>query len=125
MRQNEGTMTLQECYEKMGGDYADVLARLVNEERIGKYVLKFLEDPTYQMLCEAKNAGDDEAVFLNIHTLKGVSQNLGFGKLYEASYEMTEAVRGGIPLRDERLFEAVSGAYSETVAIIKEFADTV
>ena len=118
-------MTLQECYEKMGSDYAEVLVRLVNEERIRKYVLKFLEDPTYQMLCEAKYAGDDEAVFLNIHTLKGVSQNLGFGKLYETSYKMTEAVRGGIPLRDERLFEAVSEAYSETVAIIKEFADTV
>ena len=116
-------MTLQECYEKMGGDYADVLARLVNEERIGKYVLKFLEDPTYQMLCEAKTAGDDDEVFRAIHTLKGVSQNLGFGRLYEASYEMTEAVRGGKPLENENLFEAVSEAYFGTVAIIKAFAE--
>ena len=118
-------MTLQECYEKMGGDYADVLARLVNEERIGKYVLKFLEDPTYQMLCEAKNAGDNEAVFLNIHTLKGVSQNLGFGKLYEASYEMTEAVRGGKPLSDEALFEAVKEAYFDTIESIKQYKDVM
>lgn len=121
MRQVEGTMTLQECYEKMGGDYAEVLARLTSEERIAKYVVKFLEDPTYQMLCEARETGDHEAVFRIIHTLKGVSQNLGFGKLYEASYEMTEAVRGGIPLQDEELFQAVKETYYETIAIITQY----
>ena len=116
-------MMLRACYEKMGGDYAEVLERLGNAERIEKYVVKFLEDPTYGMLCEAKAAGDDEAVFLQIHTLKGVSQNLGFGNLYRASYELTEAVRGGVPLGDESLFDKVSEAYRETIAIIKEFTN--
>ena len=125
MRQIEGTMMLQACYEKMGGDYAEVLARLGNVERIEKYVVKFLEDPTYQMLCEAKAAGDDKAVFLQIHTLKGVSQNLGFKNLYRASYEMTEAVRGGVPLYDERLFATVTEAYNETVVTIKQYAKIV
>lgn len=125
MRQVEGTMTLEECYEKMGGDYAEVLARLVNEERIGKYVLKFLEDPTYQMLCDAKKAGDSDEVFRAIHTLKGVSQNLGFGKLYKASYEMTEAVRGGKTLADERMFEAVKKAYFETIDVIRQYTDAI
>lgn len=114
---------LQACYEKMGGDYAEVLERLGNAERIEKYVVKFLEDPTYGMLCEAKAAGDDEAVFLQIHTLKGVSQNLGFGNLYRASYEMTEAVRGGKTLKDEQLFDAVKEAYFETIAVIKQYED--
>lgn len=125
MRQVEGTMTLQECYEKIGGDYAEVLGRLVNEERIRKYVLKFLEEPTYQMLCEAKAAGDDEAVFLHIHTLKGVSQNLGFGNLYRASSDLTEAVRGGKQLENESLFDAVSHAYFETVEVIKQYVERI
>jgi len=125
LRQVEDTMTLQECYEKMGGDYAEVLERLGSAERIGKYVVKFLEDPTYQMLCGVKAAGDDESVFLQIHTLKGVSQNLGFGKLYEASYEMTEAVRGGKPLLDEVLFDAVTEAYNETISVIKQYIDEI
>ena len=112
---------LQTCYEKVGGDYEDVLARLGNAERIEKYVVKFLEDPTYGMLCEAKKEGDYEAVFLHIHTLKGLSQNLGFDNLYRASYEMTEAVRGGMPLCDERLYEAVTKAYFETVAMIEQY----
>jgi len=123
MRQVEGTMTLQECYKKMGGDYAEVLSRLTNDERIAKYVVKFLEDPTYEMLCDAQASGDAKAVFLNIHTLKGVSQNLGFGKLYEASYEMTEAVRGGKTLQDEKLFDAVKEAYVETTAMIKQYIE--
>ena len=118
-------MTLQECYEKMGGDYAEVLARLISQERIEKYMIKFLDDPTYQTLCEVKEAKDAQSVFLQIHTLKGVSQNLGFGNLYKVSHDMTEAVRGGVPLEDERLFEAVSAAYNETVAVIKEFAGNV
>lgn len=117
-------MMLQACYEKMGGDYTEVLSRLVNTERIEKYVMKFPEDPTYGMLCEAKEAENHEAVFLHIHTLKGVSQNLGFGNLYRASYELTEAVRGGEPLYDESLFDKVAAAYSETVSIIKEYADS-
>ena len=36
-------MTLQECYEKMGGDYEEVLARLISQERIAKYMVKFLD----------------------------------------------------------------------------------
>ena len=115
-------MTLKECYEKMGGDYAEVSERLVSDERIAKYVVKFLEDPTYQMLCEAVETEDDKAVFLSIHTLKGISQNLGFGRLYEASHELTEAVRGGVKLQDMSLFEAVSVAYFVTTDAIKEFA---
>lgn len=116
-------MTLQECYEKMGGDYAEVSARLVSDARIAKYVVKFLEDPTYQMLCEAVELDDDKAVFLTIHTLKGLSQNLGFGSLYEASHEMTEAVRGGTKLQDVSLFEAVRKAYFLTIDTIREFAE--
>ena len=125
MRQNEGTMTLQECYQKMGGDYADVLYRLTKEERIAKYVLKFLEDTTFQSLCEAKEAEDYEAVFRAIHTLKGVSQNLGFTALYETSHEMTEAVRGGIKLQDETLFEAVRAAYVKTIDVIMQYKSSL
>ena len=116
-------MTLQECYEKMGGDYTEVMKRLVKEERIAKYVVKFLEDPTYEALCQAMAKRDFEAVFLAIHTLKGVSQNLGFGTLYEASHKMTEAVRGGKELQEMHLFEAVSQAYQKTASVIREYVE--
>ena len=34
-------MTIKECYEAMGGDYEDVLKRLMNEARIQKFALMF------------------------------------------------------------------------------------
>ena len=120
-----GTMTLQECYEKMGGNYEDVISRLTKEERITKYTIKFLEDTTFRSLCEAREVNDYEAVFREIHTLKGVSQNLGFARLQEVCHAMTEAVRGGVKLQDESLFEAVCSVYFETVDIIREYADSV
>lgn len=118
-------MTLQECYQRMEGDYAGVLGRLAKEERIKKFVLRFLDDPTFRALCEAKGREDYEAVFREIHTLKGVSQNLGFAKLYQASFAMTEAVRGGIKLEDESLFDAVQLEYGRTLAAIEEYKNSL
>ena len=40
-------MTLEQCYLAVGGDYADVLARLRKEERVRKFLLRFPEDPSY------------------------------------------------------------------------------
>ena len=44
-------MTIKECYEAMGGDYEDVLKRLMNEARIQKFALMFKKD-------EPVNTGD-------------------------------------------------------------------
>ena len=40
-------MTIQECYEAIGGNYEEVLGRLQREALIRKFTLKFLEDPSY------------------------------------------------------------------------------
>lgn len=44
-------MTLQECYDKMGGDYADVSARLRSEKLVQRFAFKFLDDKSYEMFC--------------------------------------------------------------------------
>ena len=46
-------MTLKECYEAMGGDYAGVSSRLPSEKMIQKFVLKFLGDGSYDLLCRS------------------------------------------------------------------------
>ena len=43
-------MTIQECYEAIGGNYEEVLGRLQSEALIRKFTLKFLEDPSYLQL---------------------------------------------------------------------------
>ena len=43
-------MTLQECYQAMEADYDDVLGRLRSERLIQKFMLKFLDDGSYDLL---------------------------------------------------------------------------
>lgn len=119
----ESTMTLQDFYQTIGGNYDEVMRRLTKEERIRKFVIRFLEDDSFDKLCEAKEKGDDLEVFHAVHTLKGISLNLGFKGLYEACSEMTDAVRGGIKLQNEALYEAVCNKYHKTVINIKQLSE--
>ena len=43
-------MNLRECYEAMGADFDAVLFRLRSEGLIKKFVLKFVDDPSYSQL---------------------------------------------------------------------------
>lgn len=104
-------MTIQECYKAIGGNYEDVLRRLHNEALIQKFTLKFLEDPSYQLLKQALKDKNYEDAFRSAHTLKGVCQNLSFDRLYEVSNELTELLRDrtgeqpGIPEAMEKVTE--------------------
>ena len=86
-------MTIQECYAALGGDYQEVLGRLCSEALVRRFVGKFLSDQSFQLLDTALSAGNYEEAFRAAHTLKGVTQNLSFTKLYQSSHEITEALR--------------------------------
>lgn len=43
-------MNLEECYEAMDSDYDDVMRRLGSETLVRKFVLKFLDDTSFQGL---------------------------------------------------------------------------
>ena len=61
-------MTLQECYQALEGDYADVSARLPSERLVQKFVLKFLADPSYELLMTSLQGGDVSEAFRASHT---------------------------------------------------------
>lgn len=115
-------MTIQECYEAIGGNYEDVLRRLRSEVLIRKFTLKFLEDQSYSLLKQALGDNNYEEAFRGAHTLKGVCQNLSFDRLYEVSYELTELLRDktgeqpGIP----ETMEKVTEIYEITIDEIKK-----
>ena len=88
-------MTIQECYEAIGGNYEEVLGRLQSEALIRRFTLKFLEDQSYLQLKQALENKNYEDAFRGAHTLKGVCQNLSFDRLYEVSHELTELLRDG------------------------------
>ena len=45
-------MLLKECYNLFGGDYEVVRQRMMKDEIIEKFVIKFLTEPSYQNLCD-------------------------------------------------------------------------
>lgn len=67
-------MTLQECYLALGGDYDEVMGRLRSEKLVQKFVLKFLQDGSYDLLVTSMAEGNYEEAFRAAHTIKGICQ---------------------------------------------------
>ncbi len=118
-------MTIEECYTRMGEDYETVLQRLGSERLVTKFALKFLEDKTYSELCGALKAKDAETAFRMAHTLKGISLNLGFAHLSQASSALTEQLRGrDLTVGYAAEFAALQEQYARTVGTIREMQGT-
>lgn len=117
-------MTLRECYQELSGDYDEVLDRLIKPERIEKYMLKFLEDPSYEELCAAYSGKKYKEAFRAVHTLKGVSQNLGFLALFRPCSILTEILRDNRTPADESLMHEITEAYGKTIGVIKKYQET-
>ena len=83
-------MTLQELYEKTGGDYESALRRFRDETRVRRFALMFLQDETMAQLKQAVACDDRERAFHMAHTLKGLALNLSFDRLAASSSALTE-----------------------------------
>lgn len=117
-------MTIEQCYQKLHGDYAQVLQRLPSPSLVERFVVKFLGDNSFSSLCEAMEAGKTEDAFRAAHTLKGISANLGLEQLRSSASQLTELLRGEIgpmPVAAEELMEQVRKDYALTVEAIEEF----
>ena len=120
-------MTIQECYQKLGGDYAQVEKRLPGIHLIRRFIAKFLDDGSYPELCRAMEQGQTEESFRAAHTLKGVSANLGFDRLTASSGELTELLRGrtdGIPTETVPLLDMVRQDYELTADAIRAYLNS-
>lgn len=112
-------MTLKECYDETGSPYEESVARLGNEAMLKRFVLKFLNDPSFGELEKALAEKDGETAFRAAHTLKGICMNLGFIELYKVSAELTEALRDKDTEGKEDMFSAVKIQYDRLTAAIK------
>ncbi|MDE6520338.1 MAG: Hpt domain-containing protein [Ruminococcus sp.] len=112
-------MTLKECYTALEGNYEDVISRLMTEKLVNKFVLKFLNDGSYELLVNSLKDNNIDESFRAAHTLKGVCQNLGFTKLYESSHTMTELLRNKDVAKANDFLPKVEADYLQTVSAIK------
>lgn len=119
-------MTIQECYQKLGGDYAEVRSRLMNDKLIRKFLGKFPNDDSFHNLYSGIRNGSREESFRAAHTLKGICQNLGLGSLLVSSGKMTEILRqesSEIPAEAMELISEVRRDYENTVSTILAYLE--
>lgn len=117
-------MTIEQCYEQLHGDYAQVIQRLPSPALVERFIGKFLDDGSFSELTSAMAAGQTEAAFRAAHTLKGVSANLGFEQLRQSASALTEFLRGKaepVPAGALPLLEQVRRDYQMTVDAIRAY----
>ena len=126
-RKGDGDMTIQECYQKLGGEFAQVEKRLPSVSLVRKFVIKFLDDASFSELCHAMQDGNRAEAFRAAHTLKGVSANLGFSRLLTSAGALTELLRAEtetIPEDAAALLEEVKRDYELTVSAIRAYLES-
>lgn len=118
-------MTLQECYAAMGGNYEDVIGRLRSERLVQKFILKFLTDGSYDLLCRSLAEKNYPEAFRAAHTIKGVCQNLSITKLQDSSSRLCEALRNGYTPEADALAVETEADYRQTVDAIRSFQEAL
>lgn len=114
-------MTVEECYNSFGGNYRDVLSRLMKEERVEKYLKLFPSEDVITPLEKSLNDKDYKNAFMQAHSLKGMCATLGISRLFKSSSDLTESIRNGEVKEDPiPLFNKVKEDYTETVNAIKK-----
>lgn len=120
-------MTIQECYQRLGGDYARTEKRMSSGSLVRRFIVRFPEDGSFSELCAAMEEGARGRAFRAAHTLKGVSGSLGLDRLYASASLLTELLRPeaeAIPEGAHALFEDVTWDYRLTVSAIRAYMES-
>lgn len=105
----------------MGGDYQEVISRLRSDRLVQKFVLKFLDDKSFELFCSSMESKNYEEAFRAVYTIKGICQNLGFKRLQKSSSEMSDALRHGWTPEADALTGKLEEDYKVTANTIREF----
>ena len=118
---SEEMMNLRDCYMNFDGNYEDALGRLGCEKTVEKFLYKFLEDKSFNLLeVSMRNENYDEALRAT-HTLKGICQNLSFTQLYESSSLMTGALRGRTGEKAIEIMPQLTNDYCQIISVIEKY----
>lgn len=106
--------------KEAGVDVDGTLRRFCgNEVLYRRFLMKFLEDKTFEEICPKIDQGEADKAFQLVHTLKGVTGNLGLTRLYEASISTTEFLRVGDHGGAVASYAELKEAYDEIVALLR------
>ena len=121
-------MTTEELYGKINGNYTDAKKRMMSDRLVSKFIVKFLNDPSFGELESAMAANDEATAFRAAHTMKGVCANLAITKLQGYASDVTEYLRPGQEAQRagkdlDAMLAALKQEYALVIAEIKAFAE--
>ncbi len=106
-----------------GVNWDDVKERFMgNEDLVEKFMLKFLNDASFDALTKGLEVKDPEAAFKGCHALKGVTGNLSMDGMRPDVLELTEILRAGSLEGADELYAKIKASYDELIAILKKYA---
>lgn len=117
-------MTIEQCYERLGGSFQQACCRLPGREFVERFMVRYLEDDSAQMLLVALEDRDSEEVFRYALALKGVAGNLGFGNLERASTDLVKALHsagGAMTPEVAGQAERIRRYHAEAVDALREY----
>ena len=120
-------MTIQECFQSLGGNFAEVQQRLPSDRLIKRFITKFLDDGSYAELSQAMASGQREQAFRAAHTLNGVCANLSFTRLLTSVSALTDLLRQESDAISESAAAALTDVtrdYSQTITAIRAYLES-
>lgn len=116
--------TISEYIRKLGTDVDGAVARFGgNIELYEKFVLRFTEDENFPKLKHAISESNKEEILFYAHTLKGVTGNFGFVRLYEISSDIVAKYRADDMESVRNLFPQLETAYEELIGVINDYKE--
>jgi len=116
-------MTLQELYQRIGGNYDQALRVLRVEKLLDKHIRKFSKNGAVESLLAAGGGLDPTQMFESAHAVKGICGNLGLTELYELASELSEEFRPG---KERRLSDdAVREKLGQLEELYRKTADGI
>ena len=122
-------MTVKDLYDAIGANCAEAEERLMSDKFISKYIIKYAEDKSFEVLMDEWNgARDDEKLFRAAHTLKGVCLNLALDNLLKYAEPITEEYRPSNSNKTgnvDSLFEKLADEQKKTIELITEYKNSL
>ena len=106
-----------------GVNWDDVKERFMgNEDLVQKFMLKFLNDKSFDELTAGLQNKNAEEAFKGCHSLKGVSGNLALDGMRPDVLELTEILRAGSLEGSEELYARIKTSYNSLIDILKKYS---
>lgn len=107
--------------QEIGIDTVHTLERFGGNEGLYiRFLNKFPADPNITQLKEAITARDYKTAQACAHTIKGVSANLGMGRLSDSCSELVSRLRADETEDLKELMDRLLSDYEKIIAVIEE-----